>query len=274
MSRQILTGNQAFSLWESCLRKIYNTPASVTVVTGEWKTGKTDFALYLTFDELKERLRVIEKIGTNIKVFKDEKFSDLDDRIVYVDNFVDFETFVFQDKKPKVFIFDEAIKSSPSRKAMSKLNTKWLEYVPELSKGKCHLIAITQAKDYTESLFLNPIWNRAEWHKINKTTVILTILKPRIEMHTFYDVPPTSLKFDPYRQAIWRMYPEKKMENLPFEVKIAFDYAHGVSSEELMQKYQLGSRMQAIRLIRKGIRILEQMISNIVTNEWKEDNLE
>jgi len=41
-----------------------------------------------------------------------------------------------------------------------------------------------------------------------------------------------------------------------------------------MQKYQLGSKMQAVRLIRKGIRILEQMLRNVVTSEWKEDNLE
>ena len=123
-----------------------------------------------------------------------------------------------------------------------------------------------------EKLFLDPMFIRAEWRKINKTTVVLTILKPKIEVHTFYDIPPTSLKFDPYSQAIWRMHPQRKMENLPFEVQIAFDYAHGVSSEELMQKYQLGSRMQAVRLIRKGIRILEQMLSNVVTNEWSEDN--
>ena len=274
MSRQILTGNQAFNLWESCLRKIYNTPASVTVVTGEWKTGKTDTSLYIAFDELKEKLGIIKKIGTNIKVFKDEKFTELDDRIAYIDNFVDLEMFLFQDKKPKVFIFDEAIKSAPSRKAMSQINTKWLDYVPELSKAKCHLIVVTQSKNYMEKLFLDPIFVRAEWRKINKTTVILTILKPTIEIHTFHDVPGTSLKFDPYRQAIWRMHPEKKMENLPFEVKIAFDYAHGISSEELMQKYQLGSRMQAVRLIRKGIRILEQILRNVVTSEWKEDKIE
>ena len=274
MAKQVLAGEAAFNLWESCLRKIYGTAASVTVVTGEWKTGKTDTSLYIAFDELKEKLGIIKKIGTNIKVFKDDKFTELDDRITYVDNFVDFETFVFQDKKPKVFIFDEAIKAAPSRKAMSQLNTKWLEYVPELSKGRCHLIVITQAKNYMEKLFLDPMFIRAEWRKIDKTTVVLTILKPRIEIHTFYDIPPTSLKFDPYRQAIWRMHPEKKMENLPFEVKIAFDYAHGISSEELMQKYQLGSRMQAVRLIRKGIRILEQMLRNVVTSEWKEDNLE
>jgi len=271
MSKQILVGKDAFNLWETSLRKIYNTPASVTVVTGEWKSGKTNFSLYLSFDELKEKLGIIKKIGTNIKVFKDDKFTELDDRISYINNFVDLEIFLFRDKKPKVFIFDEAIKSAPSRKAMSQINTKWLEYVPELSKGKCHLIVIAQSKNYMEKLFLDPTFVRAEWRKLNKTTVILTILKPTREIHTFYDVPSTSLKFDPFRQAIWKIHPERKLQNLPLEVSLAFDYAHGVSSEELMQKYRLGSRMQAIRLIRKGIRILEQLISNHVTNEWRED---
>ena len=271
MSRQVLAGEAAFNLWESCLRKIYGTPASVTVVTGEWKSGKTDFALYLAFDELKEKLGIIKKIGTNIKVFKDESFTELDDKVAYVDNFVDFEAFVFQDRKPKVFIFDEAIKAAPSRKAMSKLNTKWLEYVPELSKGRCHLIVITQAKDYTEKLFLNPIFIRAEWRKINKTTVILTILKPKPEMHTFYDIPTTSLKFDAYRQAIWRMNPQRTLQNLPTEIKIAFEYAHGISTDELAQKYGYGHRRQVVRVIQKALRILERIVSGKETIEWSEE---
>jgi hypothetical protein len=259
-------------IWEQILHDIYNSPASVTTVTGEWKSGKTNFALYLSFDELMQKLHLIDHVGTNVKVFKDNNFKDLDERISYIDNFSDLELFLFQNRRPKTFIYDEAIKSTPSRKAMSQMNTKWLEYVPELSKARCHLIVVTQAKDYTESIFLNPIFNRAEWRKINKTSIEL-IMKPRFEIYRFYDIPPTTLRYDPYSQAIWKLYAEIKYENLPLAVKIMFDYGHGLSGDELKEKYQLSSRTQVMRKVQEGIKILEQRLVSKLQSEERDNNI-
>ena len=270
MSRQILTRDQSFSIWESCLRKIYDTPASVTVIAGEWKTGKTDFALRLSFDELKEKLGIIKEIGTNIEVYKDSSFSELDDRIRYVDNFVDLESFLFGNRNRKVFIYDEAIKTTPSRKAMSKINTKWLEYVPELSKARCHLIIITQEEEFTEKLFLHPTFVRARWIKLNKTTVELVI--GRYEKYRFYDIPKTSLIFDPFNSAIWRMQPKELKLAVSDEIKIAFDYADGLSTDQIVQKYDfIKTRKQAVLWIQKGIRKLRQILQSVnVSNERRE----
>jgi len=263
---------EQFTVWEQTLRNIYDAPASVSVVTGEWKSGKTNFALYLAFDELKETLNLVNHVGTNVKVFKDHSYNELDERIQYVDNFNDLEIFLFQDRKPKALIFDEAIKSAPSRKAMSQMNTKWLEYVPELSKAKCHLIVVTQAKDYTESIFLNPIFAKTEWHKISKTSVELRIFKSKIERYRFHDVPPTCLIYDPYSQATWKLQAELKIESLPLPLKIMFDYGHGLSGDELRQKYGLSSRTQAMRYVQEGIRLVEQLFSAKLQDAEKGNN--
>jgi|GEM_PF-6611293 hypothetical protein len=255
---QILERN--FSFWEETLKDIYGAPASVSTVTGEWKSGKTNFALYLSFDELMQTLNLVNHVGTNVKVFKNYGYKELDERISYIDNFNDLEVFLFQDRKPKAFIYDEAIKSTPSRKAMSQMNTKWLEYVPELSKARCHLIVVTQAKDYTESVFLNPVFNRTEWHKISKTSVELRKFKPKMERLKFHDVPSTSLIYDPYGQAVWKLQAELKYENLPMAVKIMFEYGHGLSGDELKEKYQLASRTTVMRKVQEGIRLVEQLL--------------
>lgn len=252
--------------WEFCLKTIYGLPASITVVKGEWKTGKTDFALHLV-EELM-RLNLISRAGSNIQCFKDRQCTVPDNSLVqYLDNFIALNSWMYSGFR-KAFLYDEAIKHSPSRRAMAQLNTKWLEVIPELSKGRCHLIVITQEVDYTEKSFLHPTFVRAIWEKISlpqshpqfrKMVKLNSQLLPWYPHNaTFKNIPATKIVFDPYRSAKWSVNPEiDALEDLSIELRIAYDYAQGLSTDKIVDKYpEVKDRTEATRMLRKALKIL------------------
>lgn len=220
------------------------------MVSGKWKKGKTDFALRLAKDELKDRLGIIREIGANIKTESEE--------IRYVDNFTDFELWLFGNKKRKMFLYDEAIKSTPSRRAMSQINTKWLEYVPELSKGRCHLVVITQEEAYTEKLFLHPTFVRAKWIKQDLKTVDL-IISGKDQILRFHNIPKTTVKFDPYRIAVWKLSKTTRRTIEDRDIKIALEYADGESTWKLRDKYNVDAKI-ITRSIRRGVKKLADFV--------------
>lgn len=270
--------------WEYCLRTIYGLPASVTVVKGEWKTGKTDYALHLV-EELM-RLGLISRAGSNIQCFNDRQCTNPDNSIVqYIDNFLALNSWIFSGYR-KAFLFDEAIKHSPSRRAMAQMNTKWLEVIPELSKGRCQLIIITQETDYTEKSFLHPTFVRAIWQKISlpqshsqfrKMVKLNSQLLPWYPHNAiFKGVPATKIFFDPYRSAKWGLTPEvDSLENLSLEMRIAYDYAQGLSSDKIVDKYEeVRDRKEAMTMIKKALKVLMNKW-NVETykRRYKDDNI-
>jgi hypothetical protein len=233
----------ALPFWDECLLRHYkDTPASVSVIQGKWKTGKTDFALFLCVDELQDRLGIVKEVATNIKT---------NGEAIFVNNFDDLEAWLFKNKERKAFIFDEAIKSSPSRAAMSKINVRWLQYIPELSKARCHMFVITQEAQYTEKLFLHPTFVRAHWIKRDLKTVDL--ISPLYkEICRFSEIPQTRVKFDPYAVATWHLE-ATSLEVVDNDIKIALEYARGKRSHEIMQKYGLRYRSDLMLTIRRAI---------------------
>ena len=231
--------------WDECLIKLYKeSPASISVISGKWKTGKTDFALFLAIDELHDRLKIVEEVGSNIQTD--------DTSITYINNFVDLETWLFRNKRRKVFIFDEALKAAPSRSAMSRLNVKWLEYVPELSKARTHLFIITQEESFMEKLFLHPTFVRARWIKLNLKTVDL-ISQQFDGICRFNDVPKTRVSFDPYRIATWQMEPDAEMSVVDNDILAALAYARGEKTHEIMQKFGFRYRSEFTNAIKRAI---------------------
>lgn len=247
------------NLLDDCLRRIYDSPASITVVLGKWKTGKTDFSLRLAWDELQLRLGLVKHVASNIKT----------DKLHYIDNFDDLELWMFQNKERKAFIYDEAVKSTPSRRAMSQINTKWLEYVPELSKARCHLIVVTQEEDYTEKLFLHPTFVRAKWVKLDRKVADLIITRES-EVYRFHDIPPTTVKFDPYAIAVWKLESEKpSFDIIDNDIKIALDYAK-LESHEVMTKYGLRYRCDLTRSVKQGILKLYDVVVRVEGKQTQE----
>lgn len=253
------------SFWDECLLKHYkDTPASVSVISGKWKTGKTDFALFLAVDELRDRLGVVEEVASNIKAD--------DPSISYVNNFVDLDTWLFRNRKRKVFIFDEALKAAPSRSAMSKLNVKWMQYVPELSKARCHLFVITQEEAYMEKLFIHPTFIRARWIKKSLKTVDLISQLYHGEICRFNDLPKSKVSFDPYCIATWQMEPSGEAAIIDDDIRIAIDYANGEKTHEIMERYGLKYRCELTNAIKRALKKMYNVYERGERADGSQDN--
>lgn len=256
--------------WDYCLNQIYrDSPASISIVEGDWKQGKTDFTIHLAVEELKNRLGIVKRVAGNIRCFEDKECLHPSSKDVeYIDNFDMLNLFI---KSPgrKAFIYDEALKNTPSKRAMTALNAEWSRIVPELSKGGdrhnpggCHLFALTQEDSLTEKLFQQPTFKTALWKKITlkpsnpqfRKMVRLSskVLRRKI---TFRNLPPTSVNFNPYLSASWSMHPtEIDIGDLPLEMKVIMDYANGVSTNKIKEKYpEIKDRTEVTRLMRKGL---------------------
>jgi len=270
----------SYSPWEGILRRIYGGPASVTTISGPWKTGKTDFALHLT-EELK-RLGLIYVAGANIQCFKDNDCEIQDEsQIQYIDNFGTLENWMFSGNR-KVMLYDEAITSTPSRRAMSGMNTEWLKIIPELSKGRMHLIVVTQEESITEKVFFHPTFHMASWEKIRlskynpqfRKMVRLRASKFIPKPFIFKNLPPTKIIFDPFRSATWRMSPQET-DIMDDDLRILFDYGNGISYDDIVKRYSfLHSRKQVAERIRRGIKKMEKFLSFSNSRRHMTNNLE
>lgn len=260
--------------WDYSLRRLYgDTPASISIVKGEWKTGKTNAAIHITVDELKNRLGLIKRVAGNIQCFEDLECTIPSNKDVeYVDNFDMLKIFLKQGGR-KAFIYDEALKNSPSKKAMTALNAEWSKIVPELSKGGdrnnpggCHLFVITQEESMTEKLFQHPTFKTAVWEKVNtkkSDPQHLKIIKLKSKLlrrpMIFQNLPATQVNYNPFLGASWSMSPSGlSSESMPIEFKIAQAYADGKSTNDIEKMFegQVTDRKDVTRKIRKVLKLV------------------
>jgi hypothetical protein len=280
MQSEVIQGIQVVikSMWDAALRKLYGGPASVTCVKGEWKTGKTDFALHIV-EELK-RLGLITQAAGNVMCFKDQDCSiQNNENLVYIDNFAQLETWLFSGYR-KAFLYDEAITSTPSRRAMSEINTHWLKLIPELSKARTHLIVITQEESITEKVFFLPVFHMGTWEKMalsrrNPQFRKLVKLKSKLLLRPikFRNIPRTKIIFDPYRSAVWRMEPESIENIVDDDLRIAFDYANEISYDDIVKKYSfLHTRKDVSIRIRRAIKKMRKCMSSQLARRISQTN--
>lgn len=255
--------------WEYCLRKIYGEIATVTIIKGEWKTGKTDLALYLT-EELK-RLGLITEAAGNVRCYSEFKSetdnTPSDKNIKYIDNFRALKMWLFT-RFRKAFVFDEALKEAASKEAMTKLNRQWLKVVPELSKGKCHLFVLVQEESMLDKTFRHPTFRSAVWNKLwfpeghPQHRKVAKLSAKALRGHVkFYNLPRTTIIFNPSLSATWRMNPETdSYKHLSLEFKVAMDYANGLSTDAIKRKYpEVKDRKEATRMLKKVLKtVLEK----------------
>ena len=256
--------------WDYCLRRLYeDTPASISIVKGGWKTGKTDATIHITVDELKNRLGIIKRVAGNVQCFEDEDCtipSNAD--VEYIDNFDMLKIFLKSGGR-KAFIYDEALKNSPSKRAMTALNAEWSKIIPELSKGGdrnnpggCHLFVITQEDSLTEKLFQHPTFKTATWEKVGNLKPTDPQYRKVIRLKSkliqgkmvFQNLPATKVHYNPYLAASWSMNPTGlSIANLPIEFKVASAYAEGKSKNQILEIYKddLTDRKDVPRKLRK-----------------------
>jgi hypothetical protein len=236
------------------LHKVYGSPASITLVSGDWKTGKTDFAILIT--EMVEHLGLINKFASNIETSNSH--------IDYVHDFSHFDAWLYSNRQRKMYLYDEIVESSPRRSAMSGLNVGWVRRIPQLSKGKCHLIAITQEVKLGDSIFVNPIFLRGHWRKINKKNVIFFSRSFNRNIR-FRNIPACQTIFDPYRIAHFSIEDSSIFsEMLPLPLKVLTLYGQGLSLLKIQKELQIEHPQQVKRELIKGCKTVSSQFNNTI----------
>ena len=213
---QHLEPNRAIPVFDSILKRVFGMPTMV-LIAGEWKTGKTDFALLIA-ERLLE-LGIIKKAGSNIET--------KDPRIDFISSLEKLRYWLYMDKLRKLYIMDEAGVHFPRRTPMKEKNVQALQLLPEISKAHAKLIVVSQDPDSIDSQFLNPVWLKALFVKrsLKFGQVISDLFSEVIELR---DIPRTSIKFDPYRIAPFTLsepfkVPEWAMKDENY--KLLWEYA-------------------------------------------------
>lgn len=236
------------------LTAIFKHEAIIILLTGYWKTGKTNVGLRLGEDLL--RLGLIDVVGTNIKIKETEHFKLIEDFSALKKFHYDSGT----NPKHKLFIFDEAGKLAVKRGAMRKENVEWMKFIPELSKGRMKLIVITQAKFLTDSIFTETDFTRATitTYKHGRKYSI-GIESELLDIHRLYlnNFPKTSIKYGAYESAEWFLEPRQKERDKTFLLccELAYDYAvKKKSTNKIANERGYSSRLKVIRLLKRHIR--------------------
>lgn len=209
---------------------IYNKPASVTIISSPkagWKTGKSDWAQTLT--EICDQMGIIHKFASNIET------NDNPRTIEFIQDFPNFDFWANQDHHPKMFLYDEAIESSPRRSAMTSLNVGWVKRIPQLSKGHCHLVVIAQTEELIDSIFQFPTFYRGTWIKIKKKMLVFRAPWLKKE-YIWNNVPRTNHIFDPYLGATFKMEGSTmSYDMMPLPLKVLTLYSEGNSFTDIQK---------------------------------------
>lgn len=259
-------------MWRKILEALFDLPASVVIILGKgevWKVGKTDFALKIVESLLE--YHIIDKFASNINVKGDRKNGKgrwRREDFHYITDIPNLKHWMFRDRQPKVFINDEALSTTPSRRAMSKLNVKWLEVIPQLSKGNCKLIVISQTEQYLESVFYNPIFLRGVIEKVSLTKAV--VRSPLIENgEVFIDhIPRTTFKFDPYEIATFTAEGKLRADSTDDEMNMVLEWVSHGNMQQVARDRKLHYQ-QVKRIILAKLRAIftsQELLSKDVQN--------
>jgi len=220
-------------MWKSVLKALFDMPASVVMLVGRgevWKVGKTDFSLYIA--ESLYSMGIIRKVASNIEIKRNPR--QIPHK--HIHNVPMLNAWSFRDSIPKLFIYDEAMASTPKRRAMSKLNVAWLSYIPQLSKGKVKLIVITQSEEYTDSVFYNPIFLRGLIEKFNLKTAQVRSLLIADGEYIIENIPRTSFRFDPYLISTFRADGDFETDFEDQETRMVMQWLEHGSMQKIARK--------------------------------------
>jgi hypothetical protein len=233
-------------------RRIYTQPASVVIITGNWKLGKTDFGFFNM--EILKALGLIREFASNAQTMNVDDFP-----MKHIEALNQLKAFGTADRHSKLFMYDEVIESTPTRSAMSKLNVGWVRFIPQLSKMHMHLLVLTQVTQMADSVFMNPVFCRGVWRKTSLTTAEFSGRDIVRDVYKVSDVPRTSIAFDPDLIATFKLE-ETSMDfkNMPLMIQVASLYGDNMSFPKIGEKLGL-HRQQIKREIMKVCRFVSHM---------------
>jgi hypothetical protein len=185
------------SEFDFCLKKLFDLPSSFVLIIGDWKTGKTDFALLIA-ERLLE-LGIVSEVASNIQTE--------DPRIMFISDLPTLKSWLHGSRKRKLYIFDEAGMHLHRRRSMSKKNVSFMTLLPEISKAHARMIAITQNPSAIDAELLSPVWCKGIIIKTSKyyARIISELFPSDQKVFEFYPVPKTNIPFDPYAIAPFKL---------------------------------------------------------------------
>lgn len=188
---------QELNDFDFCLKILFDRPSSFVLIFGDWKTGKTDFALLIT-ERLLE-LGIVSEVASNIE--------SPDPRLQFIADLPHLKRWLRGSNTRKLYIFDEAGVHLHKRRSMSSKNVSFMTLLPEISKAHARMIAITQNPASIDTELLSPVWCKGLIIKENKykAKFISELFPWDKKVYEFYPVPPTSIPFDPYAIAPFKL---------------------------------------------------------------------
>jgi hypothetical protein len=193
----------------------------VVLVGGLWKTGKTDFALFIAETLLK--LNLVVEVASNI---------DTQETYPMISDLISLRHWLHGTNRRKLYILDEANVHLFRRRAMSAKNVGVIQLLGEVSKAHARLIIIAQELLSVDKEFLNPTWVRGVFIKKSlKKAQLVSHMIPR--SFTFNNVPPTTVTFDPYTVAPFQEAPAPETLFKEENLQKVYAWATGTSYSEL-----------------------------------------
>jgi hypothetical protein len=177
---------------------------ALILVWGEWKTGKTDFALLMS--EIAQANEVVDIVKTNIGQEEYEQIQDYETlkEWLHSEKKTPYEG---QDHLLKLFIYDELNVHTPSRRGLARKNVGLQTILPEVSKAKARMILVCQNPKSIDKFIKDPNWLKGGFRKKSREVLgSLELLAPHISLTPipFNGVPPSHIEFNPYETAPMR----------------------------------------------------------------------
>ena len=231
--------------WHYVLHKLFDHP-SVVLEGGVWKSGKTDFALYIaeTLQKMPFGDNGKEKVITDVA-------SNIDTKGTYphIYDLVTLRQWLYGNNHRKLYIMDEASEHLPSRRAMTAKNVGFIQIIPEISKAHGRLLVVGHQLLTIDKVLLDEVWCRGAFLKLGlKKAQLISHLLPR-PFH-FENIPPTTVPFDPYSIAPFQEQPSGKLLFKDVDQQMLWEWSNGKSYKELGIH-----SMQLNRLLRKYVKI-------------------
>lgn len=163
---------------------MFNHSSAIVIIDGKRGDGKTDFALKLAEDALKDK--VISSVATNI-------ISE-DPRLKHITNFPDLDYYLKFGSGRKLFILDEAGQSLPSNRWMSNLSVKMMGTAQLIRHFHGRMVFIAPSKKFILKFVRDPSIRDCV---IEKTNLKIAKVKNYLTRRTYNlkNIAPTEIKF-------------------------------------------------------------------------------
>jgi hypothetical protein len=227
----------------------------VVLIGGTWKTGKTDFSLWLSEKLMKTEYKLQKDCKKNFTLVNDVS-SNIDTNGVYplISDLVTLRQWLYSNNHRKLYIFDEASEHLPCTRAMSSKSVGIKAIIPQVSKAHGRMIIVGHNLLKIDKEMLNETWCKGIFFKwaLHQATLISNLLPKPFDI---VDIPPTTITFDPYILAPFTEKPYSKDVFFKEEDKqLLWRWVNGESCQ------QLG--LHAMQLNRKARSFIKRILES------------